>query len=236
MRKFNSFVRYQAAESDAGVSGNTEVTQDSAVVVVPISFNAKYKKDKDGKPQMQIVQVKNEKTQQMENVEQKIVDVPAKTVKALLTAPKFSELTPDILSSLYNDRLESVAKSYIKGEAEESLVNGAEFSYTISPADLLGERVEISEELEEKAKTAFMQYLATQGKTDKAQKNNALLMSASVTTLSTRDQRIIDAYEGNLTKFIEVSSADLIAEIEPVLTRANRRLERAKNQDIGNLI
>lgn len=240
----NVFVRYMNTASDAGseASGTTEVAAEDSVVAVKINFNAKYKKLlKDGKVvknskgeiQYETVKKKDEKGVEFD---ERVVDVAARTITANLTAPKFSELTSDILTSLYNDRLESVAKSYVKGEPEESLVNGAEFAYTISASDLLMERVEISEEVVEKAKDAFMQYLSTQGKTDKAQKNNALLLTASVTTLSTRDSRIIEAYENNLTKFVEASNTDLMMEIEAVLTQANRRLEKSKNMAIGDLI
>lgn len=234
MRKNLIFAAISLAlhNTDESVQNSAETpASETSVVAVKVSFNAKYEKDAKGNTVTTTVTDKDGK-----KTEEKVVKTPAKTVTANLNAPKFSELTPDILSSLYNTRLEKLANQYVKGEAEESLVNGAEFTYTISPADLLGETQEISEELEETAKTAFMQYLATQGKTEKAQKNNALLLGASVTTLSTRDQRIISAYESNLTKFIETSNADLIVEIEPVLTRANRRLERSKNSDIGNLI
>lgn len=226
------FVRYHSdAESVQNAGQNTEVVAESALIVVPVTFNAKYEKDAKGQTVVRMVKDATGK-----EVEEKVVKIPAKTVKANITAPKFEDITPDVLVALYNDRLESVARSYIKGESEETLLDGAEFSYTISPADLLGERVEISEELFETAKTSFMQYLATQGKTEKAQKNNSLLLGASVTTLVTRDQRFIEAYEANLTKFVEFASRELLMEIEPVITRANRRLERAKNQDIGNLI
>lgn len=228
----NVFIRYMQTAPEGDSGSQTAATSETSVVTVKVSFNAKYEKDaKTG-----VTLTTKVKDAAGKETEEKVVKTPAKVVTANLNAPKFSELTPDILSSLYNTRLEKLANQYVKGEAEESLVNGAEFTYTISPADLLGETQEISEELEETAKTAFMQYLATQGKTEKAQKNNALLLGASVTTLSTRDQRIISAYESNLTKFIETSNADLIVEIEPVLTRANRRLERSKNSDIGNLI
>lgn len=234
MRKNLIFAAISASlhNADESVQSSTDTSSaETSVVAIKVSFNAKYEKDAKGVTVTKIV-----KDAAGKETEEKVVKTPAKTVTANLNAPLFSLLTPDILSSLYNTRLEKLANQYVKGEAEESLVNGAEFTYNISPADLLGETQEISEELEEMAKTAFMQYLATQAKTEKAQKNNALLMGASVTTLSTRDQRIIKAYEENLTRFIENSPADLIVEIEPVLTRANRRLERSKNSDIGNLI
>lgn len=249
MIKNKMFVRYQAADAEtSSQNGQTEVNEDTAIIVVPVKFNAKYKKLKDAKGnvvkdskgvvQYEMVKVTTGKDEKGADIveEQKAVETPAKTVKANVTVTKFDKLTPDILVSLYNSRVEKLAIQNIKSESAESLLDGAEFSYTLSPADLIGESVEVSDELLETAKTAFMQFLATQGKSEKAQKNNSILLGSGITKLSTTDKAWLVAYEANLTKFVEASSADLLMEIEPVISQANYRLEKAKNQDIGGLI
>lgn len=227
--RHNLIARLYRNESDS--AGTSAPTVSVLNKVIAVSFNAQYEKDEKGNTK--IVKVPGPDNTV---VEQKVVKKPARTINANVTAPRFEDLTPDILISLYNDRLEKLATAAVKSEQADKLINGASFDYNFSVADLLNVTVDIPDELVEKAQNAFMEYLAKLGKTDKAQKNNAAFLVMSAKKIQMNNPDFVNAYAGNLNKFVENSAPELLQEIEAVITRAVKNLDDAKNASTDGLI
>lgn len=184
----------------------------------PVKENYEAGKDAEGKP---VVKVRNK------------VKEEGKKYAVAVTHPTRQDFTDAQLDELLNSLVTSEVRAAVRiAEAEGNDIS--EISLTVS--DLLGDRVEIPDELVESVQSAFNDFLAKAGKSDKARKNNLAMLVAGKNVLTKVDEKILAGYESNLGNFAASLEGDQVGEFAPVLDRASKRLDSAKNANRGELI
>ena len=204
---------------------------------VKIKLSDKYKRDAQGNLMLYPEDVKGTDAEGKEITihakGDKIVETVGPTFNVKVSAPEVSDFTPEQISELIGGRVDSLVRAAVREAAKE----GQEISeIVLSVADVIGERLEISDELVEAVQNAFKAHLATAGKSEKAQKNNAALMVASVSTLVKTSPVFIQAYSQNLANFAGSLTPEKMAEFSPVLDRSAKRLDKAaqaKPEDVN---
>lgn len=199
---------------------------------VVVEMSDKLERDAEGKVIRETVKVPDGKGGEKEIQRNKVKEA-GKKYEISVTAPEVSDFTAEQLAEFLRNAVIAETRAYARICEKEGTEPG-EFSLTVS--DMLGARIEIPDELVETVQAAFDKYLAQNGKQEKARKNNLALLVAGVNVLTKTDSRMVAGYENNLTAFAASLEGEQVGEFAPVLDRAAKRLEKAKNANKESLV
>lgn len=175
--------------------------------------------------------------------EVEIIKRPARVAKVTVNSVDFTTVTPEQIAAILG-RMEILKIRAAARKANESkelpfkvdsegkfLADQGEINceLTLTIDDFMpDEETEVSDEQREAMAKAFVGFLATAGKSEKAQANNLAILSVKqAARLAERDPREVSALKSNLESFRDNSSAEILEAHTDALTEVFERIEKA---------
>ncbi len=195
---------------------------------ISIKLSDKLAKDAAGKNVMEkstIEVTDKEGKKTSKEIETPKVEKEGRKFSVKVTAPEVSDFTAEQLAELIASRVENITRAACR-EADK---DGSELSeILVSVQDVIGERVEIPDELVETVQNAFKAFLGKGGKSERAQKNNALVLTQSVTSIAKLAAEHVSAAVKNIEAFASSLDAKTLSEYMPLLERTQSRVSKAQ--------